>query len=449
MFTLCGAKDIGQLTVHLQPRAIMSFLEGYQSSTASERDFQSAQPLVGHSASDISSREDAASLDGLPEVGLGSPLLDRNPFGGEVDLRREVYADEYGANAEYEANGQLQPPYPQSDETLSEYRLSNYVKHGRSTAERELAASLDHARSKDLSIHLYNICKLKQAAQAKVPGDNGFFETKDPPKGWAAWPMPPTSVPREHEAKKWEDGRWRVGPYAKRQRRCGDELRELLTARALKTAKERLDQRKQIDRPKDDDEGGCFQPAIIADDDVATGMLKPSIQHVMGKLDGMLMDLHRSRSSYATMRTAKTKNLVTKGRVSQFQDEKVTRKQGTSSVEKGLSVEGSTHSDIENSVSNDSGLQKRQKIINSMMEGDNVESSLSRKGRLELRDWSDVLSIASMTGIDSKVVQRAASRCAALLGEVMPLRALHENPWEGEEIIYLPRCSTSGLKDKG
>ncbi|OCL06441.1 hypothetical protein AOQ84DRAFT_77075 [Glonium stellatum] len=61
--------------------------------------------------------------------------------------------------------------------------------------------------------------------------------------------------------------------------------------------------------------------------------------------------------------------------------------------------------------------------------------------RVGLRDWSEVIGMASLTGWSDRVVDRAAKRCAALFGESMAFRTLHEGSAlkpAVEPILYTP-----------
>jgi hypothetical protein len=52
--------------------------------------------------------------------------------------------------------------------------------------------------------------------------------------------------------------------------------------------------------------------------------------------------------------------------------------------------------------------------------------------RLGLRDWSDVLGMAALTGWDEQVLRRASKRCADLFGEDMLFRTFYDGGTEGE-----------------
>ncbi|KAL8635232.1 MAG: hypothetical protein Q9228_007255, partial [Teloschistes exilis] len=63
---------------------------------------------------------------------------------------------------------------------------------------------------------------------------------------------------------------------------------------------------------------------------------------------------------------------------------------------------------------------------------------------LGLRDWSDVLGVASMCGWDPAVVSRAAARCSDLFAEGMTFRTLLEGHDDHSEVTYLPDTVTLG-----
>ena len=226
------------------------------------------------------------------------------------------------------------------------------------TAEdRRIAASLDQLQAQDLSIHLYNTHALRAQAKAQREsaqssgGSTGRAKLKadvwEPPKQWAAWPMPAPEVLREVE---------RMGtdpqPYDP-PRSSRRDLEEVLLATATRIARERFEAREwdsagseseaasgassqsshsivsslkavQLERkpaiaeatlsepglephtniledaPSPDSAGVSLRPVPLADDNVAASLLLPSIRHVMAQdLDRLLYALHRTRASYA------------------------------------------------------------------------------------------------------------------------------------------------------
>ncbi|KAG4439541.1 hypothetical protein IFR05_004981 [Cadophora sp. M221] len=71
------------------------------------------------------------------------------------------------------------------------------------------------------------------------------------------------------------------------------------------------------------------------------------------------------------------------------------------------------------------------------------ELRVSRRKKLGLRDWSEVLGVAALVGFDSEVLDRAARRCADLFGEGMVLTKMAEVPFaerEGKDEVvrYVP-----------
>ena len=67
--------------------------------------------------------------------------------------------------------------------------------------ERDIARSLEQIKAKDLSVHLYNSYALRVRAQglrnrSKVDKRRAK-SIWEPPKNWAAWPMPAAEVPRQ------------------------------------------------------------------------------------------------------------------------------------------------------------------------------------------------------------------------------------------------------------
>jgi RNA polymerase I specific transcription initiation factor len=125
--------------------------------------------------------------------------------------------------------------------------------------EITLGASLDHLRSQDLGVHLYNAHKLHVRAvpfkQKKRRGGQAGFQTMDPPRGWAAWPLPAKDVPREREEalRQWhvsEDRQWTVlsqdQPKSSRQ-----VLEEVVIAHAARKARERFQKREWEEKSDD------------------------------------------------------------------------------------------------------------------------------------------------------------------------------------------------------
>ncbi|KAL8685637.1 MAG: hypothetical protein Q9218_007637 [Villophora microphyllina] len=339
-------------------------------------------------------------------------------------------------------------------------------------SERQLAASLDQLQAKDLSIHLYNTFWLKRRiAEEKQQRAERHHEAsasarqhdKDwqPPMDWAAWPLAPDQVPRESENYKWEDETNREPNVLRAIQRPTEVLQDLLVARVLKKAKERILKREwedpdhEIPAPPVDlwakgqkkvselagdlnDPQGA-EPVLMADDQRAKDILQPSINHALGKLDALLMGLHHARSSYATYNKASES-------IHALTDEDVPRKykQRKATSRAGPSDPSDQHADtsrersVEESPTDAKSSARQRRYRKVRQRGTSTRS----KAGLGLRDWSDVLGVASMSGWDPAVVTRAAARCSNLFEEGMTFRTLHEGLVDDNEVTYLPSTLT-------
>ena len=343
--------------------------------------------------------------------------------------------------------------------------------------ERDLTASLDQLTAQDLSIHLYNAFKLKKRAknhygprQIQISNQDVFQDilSWDPPKIWTAWPLPPEEVPREDDRKDWEGEGIRRRQPASKQLRSGEILKELLAAQALNHARKRFlkrspedldahtsmpDQKSPIQQPAkapipshSNKSAREFKPVVMTDDERAGQILRPPIQHILSKLDHLLMALHYARSSYYEIDEDASDS---QGQVNERSTSRRTyrkRKRDTSS----FSAQTGEPSGLSRSPKimdepNDRSVSRSKKRPRKPR----ADSSQVRKQRLGLRDWSDVLGVASMTGWDSKVVEATASRCASLFGEGIMLRTLDEGITGFTEQSYLPNHIVSLIAEPG
>lgn len=402
----------------------MSSSEDWDPKNASDEDRQSSQEPVNGGPQDDHGLEKELLLH-EEQAGGGLKLhpgaaggLEPDSSGDDLDLLPGTRDTEYETNSDYDENRELHFSTTTPSGKVSKDRLSRYKKQEHIIFERQIAASLDVVRSKDLSIHLYNAFKLKQAVRGKVPDEHGFVESKEPSKRWVAWPMTPDRVPREHETKKWEDPGWRVGPYVERQKRPGDELRDLLTGMVLKAAKERLEERQSDESSGSDQGDDALRPVILADDEVATSLLKPSIQYAMDKLGGALLALRHSRFSYATtFRAPRKKRSTLQVRTQSSQETTDVHRRSRLSTNADERAAETALSDVEDGVPDGPGPAKRQKMQSSAVRPEIHESDHSHRGLLGLRNWDDVLGLAAMSGIEPRVIQRAHTRCENLFGK--------------------------------
>lgn len=297
-----------------------------------------------------------------------------------------------------------------------------------------------------------------------------------PPKVWTAWPMPPDEVPREGEKKlgrrEDDDERWTL-----RREGSGmpsEELQESLVAEVLRRAKERFRQREW--ESSDDEVGAAsgnedvpikkaretsasaaeshddalksgkgrfMKPVIMADDDRAREILQPTVRHILSKLDGLLMGLHHARQAYLPTGDETTASETqtdmdetspaprkTKAKLRRKRNRHSKNNENTSlDAEPALDLDTDSDSNFIPSVKQSpspprSCSNKRKRSLLSPRSAS--LSRLKRQRRLGLRDWSDVLGVASMVGFDAAVIERATNRCTTLFGEGIKFRTLYE-----------------------
>ena len=325
--------------------------------------------------------------------------------------------------------------------------------------ERALAASLDQERAGDLSIHLYNAHALKSrlydrgAANASKPWHSKYYWIKPDKDGampwypdtkWTAWPLPADDVPRKSEGfgkdalkDQTTDGTIRM-PISWRP---GADLDDEVMALMLRKAKERFVMRSKMqgdssarplsatrspsqprssppvesrqssvaseapsrdsDREIDTTETEEFiTPEFMIDDDEIKKLLGQSSRHILAIFDNMLMGLHRNRQYH-------TSGSVVNTNLANSRPHKRKRRSTTNETPPPPDLVDGTEDQEQAS-------------------GRNYTKHPSGKNPIYPRDWSEVLGVASMTGWDQAVIDRAAKRCSALFGEQMLLRTMPE-----------------------
>jgi N-terminal acetyltransferase B complex catalytic subunit len=200
------------------------------------------------------------------------------------------------------------------------------------------------------------------------------------------------------------------------------------------------------------------RPVVLADDEKARKILLPTINSLLSRMDGLLDTLRRSRqnqwiipgendsdgsaisrgTSPSRSRSRSRRPPTAEGyrQPASQRDEnrpnnsdhdsaprssKRKRDPTLSNVADPKSASETDHPPEESvDAQNDQGPQKRKR----------KRRGANKVPTLRLRDWSEVLGLASMTGWDAAIIDRAAKRCSALFGESMAFRTLHE---EGSE----------------
>lgn len=196
------------------------------------------------------------------------------------------------------------------------------------------------------------------------------------------------------------------------------------------------------------------RPVFSADDDRSDALLRPTINHVMSRLDRLLLALHQSRQTHvqrprdgdtsdssarSSSRSPSTKPSTKRSKKSS-QPQTATRTRRSRRT--GSASRPSSPSDLV--VFDDSGedetyepeqSEARSRSPSNRASSPESESQItspSGKKRRDpprpgLRDWSEVLGMASLTGWDPVVIERARNRCRDLFGEDMHLYTLAEH----------------------
>jgi len=522
-----------------------------ESSNSHSLPFQSAQP-----------RQDLSVEDRISSPPAASQLLNREPTATSVSSSTSSSRSTHSPDVHLEAPSPTQTPHPvSSPENSTPSPAVNQENRGvpsstylsRIAPERDVAVSLDVLTARDLSIHLFNAFALKRRAHSQIsssgstsrrPAPKGVVKrgsSKDakvldattddndnasdnsityeqvgdpgwrPPKVWTAWPVRAEEVPREE--REWEEN----GPFAA-LRDSGEEsssgtLAEFLIGHVLKAAKERLREKRLVDReqhassptresgersssassdgPLEEDaatgEGSPFLAAeVLADDDHATAILRPSIQHILSNLDKLLSNLHHARASYTTPKPrrnihgfdgATSEATESNPNVSAASSNRKRRRPRTASTKN----HRTQHQDVEDSTSSardpssNPRSRKRQRTgspnrSRSRPSSHSTKTPASRppkarasspsiaisqergsyKPRFAPLDWSTVLGIASLSAFPPCVVDKAAKRCADLFDEGMKFRGLHLHGADrDEEMNVLPDARSNAKREEG
>ncbi|KLJ12237.1 hypothetical protein EMPG_12694 [Blastomyces silverae] len=360
--------------------------------------------------------------------------------------------------------------------------------------ERNEISSLEALRARDLSIHLFNAFALKRRAMAiksRKPEQDQEQQSNEemdewpsskfmPTKQWTAWPLPADEVPRgdSHVPKDDSDIIWNVaGPS---DGRPSAELEECLMAQMLKTAKERFEARAwDNQRPRtrqrfkgmasaidtggaistgveesDDDVGippeTQFRPVVQADDDKSRSILRPTARHILSDFDNILMSLHHARQAYVSTidlsqseheteaeeglasRSASRSRAISLTSMSGSRRRKRSR-HSSMSRDPPATSDHEGNMELSDASNRKSSVSNRQQTRSSTPRRSRSRSPGSRESKLGLRDWSDIVGIASMSGWPASVVMRTAKRCSELFKEDMAFRKLNEGKLELNE----------------
>jgi hypothetical protein len=380
-----------------------------------------------------------------------SMIVDAKPFASQSNVERDHSADSDQDSYEDDRENRFTGPAS----TWRDYTAD----------ERALIASIDQERANDLSVHLYNAHALKsrlydrniaaksQPWQSKQhwikAGEDGSVPWY-PDHNWTSWPLHANDVPRKAEAFGKDpllddaEGTLRK-PISWR---AGADLEDEMQALMLRKAKERFSTRSWVtDEPSmparlrsrsashipsspppdltsqqssvasesqsniSDSENDAAVPQdfskaeLMVDEEETTRLLKPSVRHILSKLDDVLMGLHMSRT-YRGQDQIESSEPATKS-ISQKRKRRPTTNEAPAEL-----------SDDEPPTTNKNDREKPP--------ARNYTEHPSGDHALGPRDWSEVLGVASLAGWSPAVIDRATKRCAVLFGEQMVFRTMPE-----------------------
>lgn len=321
-------------------------------------------------------------------------------------------------------------------------------------------------RTRDLAAHLYNAHVIRRRARDTARKNPGIVD-KTPlrvNKRWAAWPVHAATVPRSNEMIQRRMDAPDIFQMEPDSRPSG-ELEECITAFILKTSKETFQAREldfveiednprnkmldgdelmddELEKKEEDEEGEpvdtrILRPTVLLDEDKSIRQLRPLARNVISQVDRLLYGLHcamkgrkfeedsgdeqwsdSDEEDYLTRESAKSRSRSrSRGRRSarqESQERDLSRRSNSARLSTGLETEDENLPDVS---------QTRAQSRGSSVGRDNNQHI---KGRHKLRDWSEVMGLASMMGLPTPAVMRASKRCADLFGEDMEFRTMPE-----------------------
>ncbi|CAI7663172.1 unnamed protein product [Penicillium glandicola] len=344
-------------------------------------------------------------------------------------------------------------------------------------------------RTRDLAAHLYNTHVIRRRAR-DIARKNPGAANKEPlrvNKRWAAWPVHAATVPRASEflqnrADALDNMQMQPDP------RPSAGLEECITAFILKTSKETFQARElnfeeiednsrnkmndgdelmedELEKKEEDEDEEpvdtrILRPIVQLDDDESLHQLRPLARNVISQVDRLLYGLHcamkgrkyeedsgdeqwsdSDEEGYQTRESRKHRSRSrSRGRRidrRESQEREISRRSNSARTSTGPETDDESLPDVSHT---------REQSRDSSAGRDNNHY----KGRLKLRDWSEVMGLASMMGLPTPAVMRASKRCADLFSEDMEFRIMPEGrvrkkskTGAGEEYAYTESESDS------
>ncbi|KAK4990120.1 N-terminal acetyltransferase [Elasticomyces elasticus] len=176
------------------------------------------------------------------------------------------------------------------------------------------------------------------------------------------------------------------------------------------------------------------RPVPLADDQKARRILQPTVRHELQNIDNLLMGLHRNRQNHCRRKkeprstgrqSSRSMTRVASEPLDKGAIDRTTRPPKERNVVE-YSIYAASDQSTASEDTNNGSPTSQSSIFSEQPKSHKRRASRSyvREQKAHLQDWSEVLGIASMVGWDTSVIERAASRCAALFGEGMSFRTL-------------------------
>lgn len=275
-------------------------------------------------------------------------------------------------------------------------------------------------------------------------------------KQWTSWPHPPSYVPRETDPKisrlksqprvhHFDPGTYELSSNTGKERPASSQmLEETLVATFLKFSRDKF-----RSRPAKETNG----MTLALDDDMSQHILKPVVRHIISQLDELLTGLYHERG-YAKTLTAEDRESMKRKRRSQYIRDKVkgmpwVRKKLKTAATSSTNTEGEDEDEDEDDEAEDEDSTEERDPDDGDGEGTPPKKAqkaqkpkstrrpaaiplakkycIKRHNRLGLRDWSQVLGIAALTGWEEDPLQRAVERCENQFDQTMSWRRLKES----------------------
>ncbi|KAJ5708303.1 hypothetical protein N7488_008104 [Penicillium malachiteum] len=334
-------------------------------------------------------------------------------------------------------------------------------------AERSVYNSLRALRATDLAGHLYDAFAIRQKSnndqsEPSDPDDSDEEATKSFRKKWIAWPMTSASVPRTDEnLRRRLDGfdTYRMQPDT----RPSAELEEWIMATMMRTGKETymarepgwkvqvpqeankpdpdsmVDDNTAKDENEQNDESKPPQPknpqsiprppVIQADEDILHRQLRPLSRTVISQLDQLLMGLHHSLR-HRTNDMDSSDDSATDTDEESSRPNSRSRQKGQRQDQSRGTKRGRKDSHLDQPSASRASASRSSPYIDATDDDQSGETPNQSRGRmmdrLLLRDWSEVMGMASIIGLPFNAIERASKRCADLFEQDMSFRKFHE-----------------------